>query len=50
MKLGDVFLCGIVLLQLAAAVAYLAQNHQREALMWVFAALSNFAYLSMARG
>jgi hypothetical protein len=50
MKLGDVFVALIVLLQLSACVAYAWQRQHREAMVWLFAAASNGAYLSLARG
>jgi hypothetical protein len=50
MKLGDVFVTGIVLLQASASLAYAWQRNYREAGVWLFAALSNAAYLTLVRG
>lgn len=50
MKLGDLFVALIVLLQASAALAYAWQKQYREAAIWLFASLSNVAYLSLVRG
>ncbi len=49
MKLGDLFVAGIVLLQLSAAVAYVWQRQYREAGVWLFACASNLCYLLLVR-
>ena len=50
MKLGDVLVGLIVVLQVSAGIAYLWQRSYREALVWVAASVSNAAYLSLVRG
>ena len=49
MKLGDVLVGLIVVLQVSAGIAYLWQRSYREALVWVAASVSNAAYLSLVR-
>lgn len=46
---GDLWVCGVVILQSLATLTYLAHGDLKQAIVWGGVAVSNVAYLALVR-